>query len=122
MRESDSSVNPGGSLQAKKERRVRRLGAPGRWQLYFFTLTLKPAACRALTSSPASKSPVTSNESSFGLAVSPVTPSTFLMAALMALQQAPQQLWAPVRERLLTLPLGASVSAFMARSLLSVSP
>ena len=61
-------------------------------QVYFSTFTWKPAALRALTSATASKLPVTVNVLVLAFAVSPVTPSTFLIVFLMALLQEPQQL------------------------------
>src|SRR5262249_19928486 len=89
---------------------------------HFFTFTWNPAFASAFTNSSASNSPVTSNVVSFGLAVSPVTPLTSLTVDLMALQQAGQQLWTPVRVSVFTLPLVAPLSSLMARSLLPVSP
>jgi hypothetical protein len=59
---------------------------------YCCTLTWKPAALRALMSSAPSKLPVTVNVPFLGLAVSPVTPSTLLIAFTMALLQERQQL------------------------------
>ena len=58
---------------------------------------LNPAALRALIRAAGSKSPVTSKVPDLGLAVSRFTPSTFLTAALIAVQQEPQQLWTPLR-------------------------
>src|SRR5262249_54286699 len=49
--------------------------APGTRPPYFLTFTWNPASFSALTSSAASKSPVTSNVLALGWAVSPVTPS-----------------------------------------------
>src|ERR1700733_10036056 len=66
--------------------------SPPRTRGYCFTLTWKPAALRALTSSTPSKLPVTVSESVLGFAVSPVTPSTFLTAFSMALLHERQQL------------------------------
>src|SRR5262249_8591198 len=89
---------------------------------YFLTFTWKPAALRAWTKAAASKSPVTVKVSDFGLAASLSTPSTFLIVSLIPLQQLPQQLWMPVRVRLLTLPLATPLSSFIARLLLLVVP
>src|SRR5690348_18228507 len=78
------------------------------------TRALKPAALSAFTSAAASKSPVTSKVVALGLAVSPVTPSTVAIAPLIASQQGPQQLWMPETFRVLTLPWGMPLTAFIA--------
>ena len=59
---------------------------------YCCTFTWKPAAFNALTNSAASKFPLTVNEVALALAVSLLTPSTFLTVFLMAALQVPQQL------------------------------
>src|SRR5262249_52808512 len=56
-------------------------GPPRDGRSYFLTFTWNPAAFRALTSSAASKSPLTVKESILALAVSSFTPSTFLSVA-----------------------------------------
>src|SRR5262249_46479213 len=89
---------------------------------YYFTLTWNPAALSALTSSWASKSPVTSKVSLLALAVSALTPSTFFRVALIAPLHMPQQSCTPLTVRLFTLPGLAPLSSLMARSLLPVSP
>src|SRR5262249_19338264 len=99
--------------------RTSRLGPilpPSQPGDYFLTLTWNPAPLRAWISSAASKSPTTSKVASLALAVSPVTPLTFLTVSLMALVQDRQQLWIPVRVRLVTLPLGAPLSSLMVSS------
>lgn len=68
------------------------------------TLAWNPAALSALTNSPVSKYPLTVKVLAFGLAVSSVMPLIYFAVILMALQQAPRQLWIPVSVRLLTLP------------------
>src|SRR5262249_50682394 len=73
---------------------------------HFLTFTWKPALWRAPTRSLASKSPVTSKVSDLGLAVSPVTPLTPLRASLIPLVQDRQQVWTPVRVRLVTFSWG----------------
>src|SRR5262245_9170410 len=78
---------------------------------HFLTFTWKPASLRALTSSTASKSPVTSKVSTFGVAVSASTPLTFFTVALIALQQAPQQLWTSTSVIDFTLPAVAPLSS-----------
>ena len=89
---------------------------------YCCTFTWKPAAFRALTSSAASKLPLTVNELALGLAVSLLTPSTFLTVSLIALLQAPQQLWTPATVSLVTLPGVTPLSSLIANVLLPVSP
>ena len=59
----------------------------------------------------ASKSPVTSKVSDLGLAVSPMTPLTSLTASLIPLVQDRQQLWTPVKVRLVTFPLVTPLSS-----------
>src|SRR5262249_37016655 len=89
---------------------------------YFFTLTWKPAALRVLTTSSASKSPVTSKVSLRALAVLPVTPFTLPRASLIPWLHALQQLWMPVSVSDLTLPLVTPLSSLIVTSLLSIVP
>ena len=76
----------------------------------------------ASTSLAASKLPLTVNELALGLAVSLLTPSTFLTVSLIALLQAPQQLWTPATVSLVTLPGVTPLSSLIANVLLPVSP
>src|SRR5262245_13242320 len=99
-----------------------RVPVGGARRRYFLTFTWYPAALSALTSSSASKSPVTSNVSLFALAVFPVTPATLPTAAAIALLHCPQQLWTPSSVRVFTFPLVAPLSSLIFRSLLSVVP